>query len=152
MRLKNILIYAVFSCSSLFAGEPYLTLHFDVNKTLIASDQAGGKSTENVLNELLAAKYTFRWDPTLHEPMTYETYVKDVLLPKNPKDPDLKSKRQQLIWNFTHYLKEQNHPLQDEVLRIYHLAKDKLSAHSSAIFPSFYRLVEALDAAGQDYS
>lgn len=59
--LKKILLLALMIVSSfLLAKEqlPHLMLHFDINKTLIASDKAKNKSVDDVLKELLAEKHS----------------------------------------------------------------------------------------------
>jgi hypothetical protein len=128
-----------------FCETPHLMLYFDVNKTLIATDKAGGKSLENVLNGALASKYKYRWDATITEPVSYENYIRDNLLPGPAHDLELKKKRKAYLDHFVDYLEEQNHPLYPEVQSIYAIALEKLKNSKESVFPSFYQLLKRLD-------
>jgi hypothetical protein len=119
-------------------------LHFDINKTLIATDRAGGKSIENVLNGALASKYKYRWDTTIAEPISYEIYIREILLPGPEHDLELKERRKVYLTHFVDYLKEQNHLLYPEVENIYKIALEKLK-NTGNVFPSFYQLLKRLD-------
>lgn len=70
----KIIFFSLVITTPLF-GTPHLILHFDINKTLIASDRAGNKSIEQVINELLACEYKFKWDESVKEAISYDEYV-----------------------------------------------------------------------------
>lgn len=142
--LKTLFLFLIIA-SPIFGETPHLMLYFDINETLIASDRAGGKTLENVLNQLLASKYEYKWDPTITEPISYVTYIKEVLLPGPEHDLDLKKRRRAYLGHFIDYLKDQNHPLYAEVQATYKIALEKLESAKGNVFPSFYQLLRKLD-------
>lgn len=142
----------IFFATSLLADSPHLMLYFDINKTLIASDKAGGKTVENVINELLGEKYEAVWDYEHPEKMTFEEYVHQVLVPGPEKDPALRTQKRAYLHHFVEYLKERAHPLYQEVLEEYEVALESLRASPGTVFNSFYLLLEDLDQRGISYS
>lgn len=149
--LKMVLLLII-TALPLFGEAPRLMLYFDINKTLIASDIAGGKSMDNVLNHLLAEKFQYCWDPSIQEPLSYYDYVKNVLLPGPEYDSELKSRRKVYLDHFKDNLQTQNHALYPEVQKTYNIAMDALQRTQSIVFPSFYRLLEELDDRGLAYT
>lgn len=146
MKLFVKILFSLLTVASPMLGQtPHLQLHFDINKTLIASDKAGGKSIADVLNQLLAADCRYQWDPALPEPITYESYIKEVLLPGPDYDLELKKQRKYHLDHFLELLAAQNHPLYPELQRKYDTALEKLQNGSGNVFSSFYRLLERLD-------
>lgn len=153
MKLVIKFIFILLIAIVPLAGEtPHLMLYLDVNKTLIASDEAGGKSVEDVLNALLAEKFRFRWDASLRSPLSYDVYVKTVLLPGPNHDLELKKQRKALLTRFVESLREQEHPLYPEVFSIYQTALSKLQNGNGRVFPSFYHLVNYLDQTEISYT
>lgn len=133
-------------------GAPHFLLNFDVNKTLIASDRLANKSIEDVLNELLADKYSYQWEESLDKPITFRSYVLDVLFPGSRDNNRMKATTMEQIVKFLSYLEERNHPLHPIVLKDYEKALNILNHSPSIIFPSFYRLLQTLDEADISYS
>ena len=127
---------------------PHLILHFDINKTLIASDKTENKSIEDVINELLSRKYSACWEETLQEPLTFDAYVSTVLLPGAEHDVKLKEERLAYLVHFIDYLHKQNHPLYQTVLEEFTLVLDTLKKAEGNVFPSFYRLIFELNENG----
>ena len=74
--MKQILIafFFVFTLSLYGEAPPHLILHFDVNKTLIASDQTENKSLEDVINEMLSRKYSSCWDERVLKPISFARF------------------------------------------------------------------------------
>lgn len=130
---------------------PHLILHFDINKTLIASDEMGGKTVENVLNELLAEHCVAQWDDQ-SETMTYERYVKDKLLPGDKHDEALRLLRKEHIQKFISNLKNETHSLYPVVHDKFEKLKALLEKNSHGIFASFYKLIEELETRHISYS
>lgn len=129
---------------------PHLILNFDINKTLIASDKTENKSLEDVINELLSRKYSACWDETLLEPITFDAYIKTVIMPGEEHDIKLKMARLVYLTHFIDYLKEHSHSLYPIVLKEFREIVEILQgAH---IFPSFYRLIAELDQKGISYT
>ena len=133
-------------------AQPHLILHFDINQTLIASDRAGGKSLENALNALMAGKYKSQWDSSVSEPISFEAYVKEILLPGDEYDQDLKKERRAYLYHFIEYLLENDHPFYPLVLGDYKAVLRILENSDGIVFPSFYRLLENLDEKQLSYT
>lgn len=152
MKLFIKCIFSILFTLSLYGQDPHLMLYFDMNKTLIASDQLQGKSEEDILNEILASQWKSCWDTTIQEPITYIEYVKQVVVPGPANDPELHQKRQFHYHHFIDDLQERNHPLYQEIATIYHQALDKLYSSPSLVFPSFYQLLNKLEAEQRSYT
>lgn len=154
--LRIVFVFLVVSFPLLGKEEatasPHLVLYFDINKTLIASDKAGGKSVDDVLNELLSEKYEDVWDDSQDAPMTFRNYVHRILVPKNNGNTDARNQRQSYTQHFVDYLKDQQHLLYETVLQDYETAITTLTTSNSIIFPSFYALLNDLDQKGISYS
>ena len=151
-KICFIFCLALFSIHvTLVQGEgPKLLLHLDVNKTLIAFDSANNLTTEDTLNALLAEKYTYKWLPEMKEPISYQTYVEEYLLPGLSLGSSLKKKRREVINHFVSFLQETHHPLECQVVETFHLLNSKFQ--NTWIFPSFLKLVEKLKEVGVEYT
>eukprot|EP00123_Amoebidium_parasiticum_P020601 comp5338_c0_seq1/m.1323 comp5338_c0_seq1/g.1323 ORF comp5338_c0_seq1/g.1323 comp5338_c0_seq1/m.1323 type:complete len:465 (-) comp5338_c0_seq1:145-1539(-) len=101
------------------ANTPTLVLHFDINKTIIMEDPAGKKTTEDVINDILASACWgtvgetegkgLVWSacvetPSVNPPhsdkkklVSYKTFVDQILLPYPPLQPDLTPQQQRSI-------------------------------------------------------
>lgn len=146
MRLISNIIFLFLIISAPILGEKtHLMLYFDINKTLIASDRVGGQSIEDVLNQLLASKYKYRWHSSLSKPISYDAYIRNILLPGDEHDLTLKKQRKTYQNHFISDLKDRNHPLYLEALKTYNSAHEKLKKSNGNVFYSFYRLLEMLD-------
>lgn len=149
--LGQIILFLCLAFSEL-KGAQRLVLHFDVNKTLIASDLAGGKSVENVLNHLLAEKYTGFWERGQEAPMSYHAYIEQVRIPGDPGDPECKMRRNQFLNRFVESLEESAHPLAAAVRSEYHALIERLESYNGEVFQSFFTLIEYLEAEQIPYS
>lgn len=150
---RFLLIVCLLMIVGLNAEEfPHLILHFDINKTLIASDKTENKSIEDVINELLSRHYSAYWDETLEEPMTFDAYVRKVLLPGEEHDVALKERRLAYLTHFTHYLQEHDHPLLFNAFTYFDDVLNVLKQAKGNIFPSFYQLISELDQKGISYT
>lgn len=150
--MKKFFIIVLAAIPLFCNSAPHLTLYFDINKTLIASDKAGNKSVENILNELLAEKYKARWDDSLKEEISFYDYASEILVPGPKDDKELKNKRKQYIFHFIDYLRGRNHPIFQPALKEYNAALDALFSFPSQVFLSFYRLIDYLDQNKISYS
>ncbi len=137
MKILLILI----SSFSLFS-QPHLLLHFDINKTLIASDLSNNKSIDAVLNEILAEQIFDRWEDWMEMPISFDSYVRQVLVPGTRDDLTLRKERVVHLHNFIEFLRSSNHPLYQEVHADYQAAFSILSQNE--IFPSFFHLLKEL--------
>ena len=137
-----------------FAAEekPLLLLHFDINKTLIATDAAGGKSKEDVIIHCLADTCKERWDLEVKIPMSYSDYVKEYLLPGSSQDQALKQQRDQKISQFLLFLKKEKPDLYETVFSEYKKASAALLAQKTLVFSSFYALIDFLKKNGYEFS
>lgn len=129
----------------LINAETHLVLHFDINKTLIATDKATGKSVDNILNELLAVDTYYIWDPSVTHPISYEEYVRTVLVPGAFNDLKVKEKRRGYLEHFLFDLCKRNHPLYPELKSRYCELLNKLQAMDGIVFSSFYKALNELD-------
>lgn len=150
--ISQILFFLLIALPLFGEATPHLVLNFDINKTLIASDKAGNKLAEAVLNELLAEKYMAHWDPSLPEEMSYDYYVNNILIPGPKNDSALKKQRQYYRQHFLDYLQKNNSSLYALAFSDYEMALKVLETSESDIFPSFYRLLKKLDEQQISYS
>jgi hypothetical protein len=105
----KILFYGLLSISFLAAissaltpipqekPKPTVILHFDVNRTILADDPAGGKTLHDVLVHSLADFYKDRWIPSLEKPLSYSEYIKQHVLPGPTTDKELKKLRNTVV-------------------------------------------------------
>jgi hypothetical protein len=153
MKVIFLALFTILTtASSIFACQPHLILHFDVNKTLIASDKANNKGVENVINEMLASNFKACWEESIVEPISFEDYVKEILFPGDECDLELKSKRNRFLQHFIKYLHDSNHPLFPEAIKISDTVRQILQDTQGTVFPSFYRLLGELDRNEKSYS
>ena len=134
------------------SAEPHLILHFDINGTLIASDKAGNKTVGDMLNALLAEKYAACWDDSILEPITFDSYVREFLVPGAKDDLLLKAERTALLSHFLDYLHVHNHSLYPSVKSNYDFAMSHLNASNRIVFSSFYHMIDELDKMEISYS
>lgn len=142
--LKIIFVFFIFTTSIFGAEIPRLVLHFDINKTLIASDKATNKSIDNILNELLAEKYRAVWDENEEYPISFEEYA--------DKMTDSRENKIIFVHHFIDYLKEHKHPSLAYVLHDYLSALTAINASEGTVFNSFYSLLNFLDQEKIPYS
>lgn len=152
MKLLIKIVFSVLFTLSLYGKEPHLILYFDINSTLIASDQKQDRSAENTLNKIFASQSKAHWDATLQEPITYTDYVKKVLIPGSHHDPELDKKRDTYYYNFIEGLRESGHPLYQEIAEAYHHALTKLPNSPNRVFSSFYLLLDKLEEEQRSYT
>lgn len=144
LLLKFIVCFVVLSSTIFSAEAPRLVLYFDINKTLIASDKAANRTINDVLNELLAEKYTSNWDGNEKEIISFDAYAKKVTSSKDEKKA--------IVQSFISYLEKKQHALLPEVLRDYEIALNSLNQSQGMVFPSFYFLLNYLDEEKIPYS
>lgn len=150
---STVLAILISSIYPLYSAElPHLILYFDINKTLIASDKAGNKTIEDVLNELLSEKYQAVWDNSLKEPVSFDRYVSTTLVPGPNDDQTLRQQRRQYLDHFLDYLRINSHPLYEAAMKDYQDALSILKSSNSTVFPSFYQLINKLEEDHINYS
>jgi hypothetical protein len=125
-----------------------LVLYFDINKTLVISDQPGEMNGEAV-NDLLSAKYSGIWGEGQGELMTYLSYVKEFVLPREGLSP---AEYRRYTFYFVCWLYSSGHPLACVVQQEYCCVMRRLSMMKGSVFPSFYRVVKLLSQAGIQFS
>mmetsp|Transcript_42831 Transcript_42831/g.70205 ORF Transcript_42831/g.70205 Transcript_42831/m.70205 type:complete len:381 (+) Transcript_42831:144-1286(+) len=152
-----------------------LLLHFDINKTLIVSDVAGGVGTEQMINSLLSEVAwgkinadTQAWELLSEEPsvcapdestgwMTFNEYLENILKPE-------KAQKRAVKTSFTEEGKigESFRPAYERILNALALPEDVRAAAAAAvpalaggqcfILPCFFELLLALQARGRAFS
>jgi hypothetical protein len=152
--IKKVLFVLCVSSFTISQAEAFekMIIYFDVNKTLIASDKATGKSVDNVINHLLAERHKGIWEVNQTTPMSYEEYVKKVLVPGSSRDPEIKQKRSVYLDRFFSFLEETSHPLLPQVNYEYQALIRNLSDPEKQVFESFFRLISYLDSGKVNYS
>lgn len=133
-------------------AKPHLILHFDMNKTLIASDREGQKTAHDVVCAEIAGQVTDFWDDSFSAPISYADYVKHHLLPNPDHSKDIKLKQRAQISEVLQFLKERNHPACSKMQEIYDRAIGLLEKQETQIFKSFYRLIEFLQKENISYT
>ncbi len=130
----------------------HLILHLDINKTLIATDKAANLDSDKVITYSLAC-FTFdTWDESIEEPISYTEYVKFHKVPNPNHDKKVKKEQYKTISRFLDYLEKNNHPAFEKVQEQFLQAKEKLASMDQTVFPSFYKLLEYLDAENIPYT
>lgn len=138
-----VVILILFSVS--VCAAPHLLLHFDINKTLIATDKAAHQSKEEVVNQLLAEKYLAFWEESPEEPISFAEYAYKLF-------PEDRQQRKEFVGRFLDYLRDREHPLYDEAVSEYKEVFNALGASRGEIFASFYHLIDTLNEEGASYS
>jgi len=124
-----------------------LVLHFDVNKTIIATDIVQGKALAQTINGILAEFTLFAWDGSVTE--SYYAYVTRQIARNHPNlsraSEAFKHERSRLLREFPAYL-EHHHPdlYKTYVTEAAHMVQ-LLEAESPTIFPSFFKLIAWLN-------
>lgn len=128
-----------------------LVLHFDVNKTIIATDSVQNKGLAQAINGILAENTFYPWNGTDQE--SYYSYVTREIAKNNPNlhpaSPEFKSKRSQLISGFLEYI-TQYQPLWFQCLNEKVRMLQLLRAKELVVFPSFFNLINWLDTHFKD--
>lgn len=132
--------------------KPHLILHFDMNKTLIASDKEGQKTAHDVICAVLADQIEGLWDDSLTAPVNYFHYVKYRLLPNPHHSKEIKLRQKEKIAEFLHVLKESDHPDYAQAQQTYDRAMDRLNSGGTQVFKSFYKLIDYLNARDLRYT
>lgn len=131
--------------------KPQLILHFDMNKTLIASDREGQKTGHDTVCAILADQIFGLWDDSLEAPMNYFHYVKYHLLPNPKASKEVKLKQKEKVSQFLAFLQEISHPDYDQALKTYERAMAHLETQETQVFRSFYKLIDYLQEKGISY-
>ena len=151
LRSIVVAIITITTILSTTAQQHYI-LHVDLNKTILADDPAGGKSTDDVLNQLLAEEYCDCWDTSIKNPISYSDYVTKHLFPGEKSDKKLKNLRNQKLFNFTQYLHSINHPAAPMLQKRFELLSTKIKQSGNSVFSSFYKLIQFLKENNYKYS
>lgn len=151
MKIIQKLILSIIFILPLSGQDPHLVLYFDVNKTLIASDLVQNKSTENILNELLAYQFSSCWDETVQAPISYSNYIKQ-MLPTGLDDETLDKLHGSQLHHFIDYLRANDHPFYQEASELFNSALQRLSSSPHGVFPAFYHLLDELDEKQLSYT
>lgn len=122
----------------------HMVLHFDLNKTIMASDKVQKTTVDDTLNILLAEKYTYKWDDNCPKLISYRSYLKKLGLSQQELDFKLA--------HFLAFLKETNHPLKARVTAEYQRLFSKLPKSPENVLESFYCLIAQLEKSGLNYS
>ncbi len=118
-------------------------LNLDINGTVIAGDEQGGKDIEDTLQDFLARATVAKWDENSPE-CSYREYVWNHLLPGAFNDKALKHERKKKICSFVTHLQETKHPFAERVAKQFEEMKELVSPEQP-YFPSFIELITKSD-------
>lgn len=148
MRIIGLVFLFLFSSFSSIEALEKLILHFDINKTILSSDVATGKTTDDIILHGLAEKYKDRWEEGIAEPISYADYVK-LQIPGS--DTEARTLRSLQTSAFLEFLYENGHSYLPKVENEFNALRSKIKRNGE-IFPSFYKLIHYLDEEEIDYS
>lgn len=123
-----------------------LRLHFDVNKTIIATDAAQGHTIKEMIKNILAETISAPWDG--NKVQSYYEYVTQRIARQNPElketDKIFKENRNKALGTLAQDLTL--YPsLYEEYQRDKKAMKAILNAQEMVIFPSFFKLIAWLE-------
>jgi hypothetical protein len=126
---------------------PYLILHFDINKTIIAMDAVQGKDQGTTINGILA-EFTFaKWDG--EQTQSYYAYVTDQIAQENPQlskiSENFKKLRSERLKEFPDYIAKKQPVLLEPYTKDKTAMTTLLSSGKMVIFPSFYKAIKWLN-------
>lgn len=123
---------------------PTLILNFDLNGTLLATDEAGGKTEECMLSELIAKKTRSDWDDSKQN-LTYYEYLKSseasVMMTKQEAVQAKKQRKQKLCDFVQEYDQQFNGQLRQDM----NAMSAALASQHTMVFNSFFALLHSLD-------
>ncbi len=142
-----IFMISTFSYSYQNDSKKVLRLHFDVNKTIIATDAVQNKGLEETINSILAESTFHTWNGTKVE--SFNAYITDIFAQENPHisraDELFKSQQSELIKTFPQHLKQYpdllTHYNKEKATMLKILKKEE---SETVIFPSFIKLIHWL--------
>lgn len=137
-------------CSS--ALNAHFFIHMDVNRTIISKDCRQSYTTEDFVNLCLAKEVKKCWDSSLSEPIDFYTYVYTHLLPGSRKNRELRNKRRDVIHNFMHLFSKQFPSESRRLQKRYNESICAVEKNGSALFPSFYELVDHLSGHNDSFT
>ena len=127
-----------------FSG--HLTLLFDINKTLIGFDKAGGKSIEQVILSSLSDKVMGVWDQSKQESMSYYDHCKYTLCGGDLKK--FRAAKTSFDEKLFSEMERIGHPEIKEMREIFLKSVQTLKTleeNGHQVFPSFYNLIAYLE-------
>jgi hypothetical protein len=131
-------------CCANAGTTPYLILHFDMNRTLIATDAVGKKTGHDTICGAIADQMVDFWDDSFAAPLNYYEYVKYHLVPNPTNSKEIKLRQKEKIAEILDFLKEKDDRNYFRAKEIYVRAMDAFQKQETEIFPSFYKLIDKL--------
>ncbi|HEV2917516.1 MAG TPA: hypothetical protein VGW78_07280 [Candidatus Babeliales bacterium] len=150
MYERNLLLYVLLLVSHIHACDSIqpkqLRVHFDINKTIIATDAVQAKDVETTVNGILAECMIAPWNG--NNSQSYYAYVTDQISQECPflarTDDVFKHKRTQRLKQFPVQVKQQ-YPEQYALYEQEKAAMMHVLQNSpTGIFPSFYQTMQWL--------
>lgn len=130
-----------------------LILFFDVNGTIIASDQAQHKSAEAKILQQLAKKYRHQDNSDFHPKLTLRQYALAQVKASPTDYAHYQANGRLQAYRFLlDYLAMIDHPFTDEVKSEFQLLQKALNSQHGMVFHSFYRLIHWLRAENITFS
>lgn len=152
------LFSSIYTCQ-IPKNKPKVIFHYDLNRTLLADDPAGGKTVKDAILASIADAYHDRWADEVQEPIGYGDYVKEYVLPttsENSKTKEdkaaLKKARGEKVNQFLTHLQNTQHPSAADACQDYAQMTEVLNSSKSIVFKSFYESVAYLEENKFPYS
>jgi hypothetical protein len=120
-----------------------LTIHFDLNGTIMFGDLASGRDLEQSVNYFISKEIHHNWIEG-KPPLSYFDFVHNHLYPGPPSEQ--KMNRDLLFNRFVPWLIETKHPLSEEVKPLYERLITNLK--ESIFFPSFFKALDLINKKG----
>jgi hypothetical protein len=146
---KFLIILSLFFSITVFAGNPTVVLHFDLNGTILAKDPAAGKDQKAMINSILAKETSGIWDDTWQKQlMSYDDYLHHIegQLVQHITDPRLKRTegKKARSEKSSRFVEDFDVRFQGELSEKMKLLDQRVSSFDKEIFDSLFFLLEHL--------
>ncbi len=144
--LSGFCCLLAYRCLQGFSKRKLLILHFDINLTLVDDDATKNHLPKEYMSFLTLAKtIKKKWTDCCFEPISFKEHVDEHLYQGRRNDPSLKTEREQKILGFLGEFEPLHPELKTEFEKL-QTAKEALQKTGKAVFPSFYHLIDRLQA------
>ena len=136
---------------------PTLVLNFDLNGTLLATDEAGGKSEECMLSSLIAKRTRGNWtnlsDSKENEDhyITYYEYLKSIEPTGNLSATEKSMLKKQRTQKLCDFVQDYDAQFGGQMLPDLQAMTASLASQRTMVFNSFFRLLEFLNQSDRPY-
>jgi hypothetical protein len=133
---------------------PHITLHTDINKTIVVEDIAKGLNVEGCLNSLLsdAPEYAYTWSPD-GPALTFRQWVNQRVCTGSDVNTGTKLMREKLYRSFMEQARHHNHPQLEAIEADYAALNQSIEGqHPRRVLTSFSNLIKHLEDRKHSFS